>query len=183
MSATWSHEGGFEVAQQGFPLLDSILRGVLLFGAHDALALEAPVLQLLLSLVVALGVGDLVPEGQLPVGWNISHGTDDLHVAEEAASDVAVAAVVDVRCLDPDATRVVILPLLLVVWRTLAQVGTEGGQREAEGIQGNDPIDEKPVYDNAWLILIKNISRETCKVITYVSTTGTSSTQVTWAGM
>jgi hypothetical protein len=37
------------------------------------------------------------------------------------------------------------LPFLLVVWRILAQVDAEGGQREAEGIQGNDAINKKPV--------------------------------------
>ena len=56
-----------------------------------------------------------------------------LEIADEAAPDVTKARVVDVRCLEPDATRVMVFFRL-----GRFEVAIESGQGTAEDIEGDD---------------------------------------------
>lgn len=93
-------------------LLDRLL--VLL--TQDTRALKAPILQLVLRLFPrATDFGGGVPEEYFTICWNGPRGTHDDHVSDEAAASIHVAAVVDVRSFDEDASGMVgCFPLLLL---------------------------------------------------------------------
>ena len=52
--------------------------------------------------------GCLVPECKFRAGRQVARSVNELEIADEAALDVTEARVVDVRCLEPDTTRVMV---------------------------------------------------------------------------
>jgi hypothetical protein len=50
-------------------------------------------------------IRDAVPEGQFCISGNVACSVNKLKITNEAATDIAKTGVVDIRCLDLDATR------------------------------------------------------------------------------
>ena len=77
-----------------------------------------------LVIMVMNGVG--VPEEYLRSARDVACSADDLHVANEATSGIAVAAVVDVGGVDVEAAGVVSLLSLRFFRRSTVKVAVEG---------------------------------------------------------
>jgi hypothetical protein len=76
----------------------------------------------------------VVPEGQFRIYGDIACGVDELQIADEAAADIAEARVVDGRCRESDAAR-----MILVLFQFDAfELSLAGGEGTAEGIEGDD---------------------------------------------
>ena len=88
-----------------FGTLGDLFVGIIfLRKTHLTLALEVPLLEHLLTLLVVLQARD-VAELELGVRGDIRLGSEDHHVANVAPADEWVAAVVDVGSADPDTDR------------------------------------------------------------------------------
>ena len=89
----------------------------------------------------ATDFGGGVPEEYFTICWNGPRGTHDDHVSDEAAASIHVAAVVDVRSFDEDASGMVgCFPLLLLGWLGPEMI-LQSGSRATEDIEGDDSLD------------------------------------------
>ncbi len=100
-----------------------------------------------------------------------------MHITDEAASCVAVAAMVDMGGLDEDATRMMRLRLILWFSSQSTKVAFERCARAAEDIERNNAIDQEAMEQLA--------SEEKTWVVemTYVSTIGIPSTSASSTGL
>jgi hypothetical protein len=66
-----------------------------------------------------------------------------LKIADEAAADIAKAGVVDIRCLEPDATR-----MMSVLFSFSGfEVAFQGGEGTAKGVERDDAFDQETVSE------------------------------------
>lgn len=117
---------------------------------------------------------DGISESYLRTSGKVARCAYDLHVANEAATCVAVAAVIDVGGANEDTACVVAFFLLFLLRST--QMGLTGCSGASEDIERHDAIYKKA---SAIVRLMGNIVRMS---ITDLSTTGSPSTSVSLAG-
>lgn len=106
-------------------------------------------LELFLQVRCAIADGTVVPERDFGAGFQVSGRAHDHHVADECAAGSASTAVVDIRCLRPDAARMMSLFFCgLVSWgRELIKglsVRSQARGWTAKDVEGDDSIDEEP---------------------------------------
>ena len=91
-------------------------------------------------------IRDGVSECDLAVGGDITGSAHDLHVADEAAPDIAVAAVVDIGGMDKEPTCVegVVLFFASASLRSF-EMTVERSPRAAEAIEIDNAFDEETI--------------------------------------
>jgi len=68
---------------------------------------------------------------------------NQLKIANEAPADITKAGVVDIRCLEPDATRM----MSVLFSFSIFEVGFQGGNGTAKGVERDDAFDQESVSE------------------------------------
>lgn len=79
----------------------------------------------------------MIPKLQFCIGGQFTRGMDELEIANEAASDIAEAGMVDVRCFKPDAAGI----MLALFNFGPFEVALVGGEGTAKAVEGDDVFD------------------------------------------